>query len=75
MSIAKFPDTPELHSDGSRRTAQSGTTALRVRPRQESSMIGTALDVAWTLLALVLIGTGIVALRFLLVLARTAIGH
>jgi hypothetical protein len=75
MSIVKFPETPALQSDGSRRPARSGATALRGRPRHASSRIGTALDVAWTLLVLVLIGTGIVVLRSLLVLARGAIGH
>jgi hypothetical protein len=34
-----------------------------------------ALDVAWTLLVLVLVGAGIVVLRLLLDLARGVIGH
>jgi hypothetical protein len=75
MSIMKFLETRELQSHGSRRQARSGSTSLRGRPRHESSRIGTALDVAWTLLVLVLIGAGIVVLRLLLVLARGAIGH
>jgi hypothetical protein len=75
MSIVKLPEMPALQSDGPPRPARSSAAALHVRPRHASSRIGPALDVAWTLLALVLIGTGIVALRFLLVLARGAIGH
>jgi hypothetical protein len=75
MSIVNFPETPALQSDGSRRQARSGTTVLRRCPWHEPSKIGTALDVAWTLLVLALIGAGIVMLRFLLVLARGAFGH
>jgi hypothetical protein len=75
VSMVKFPGTPELQSNGSRRLARLGTTALFGSPRHASSRIGTALDVARTLLVLVFIGTGIVMLRFLLVLAQGVIGH
>jgi hypothetical protein len=68
VSIVKFP---EMHGDRSR----SGVTEIRGRARQMPGRLGAALDVAWTLLVLVCIGSGIVLLRFLLALARGAIGH
>ena len=73
--MVKFLRIPESQSDGSRRLTRSGTTALFGRPRHASGSLGTALDVGRTVLVLVLIGTGIVMLRFLLVLAQGAISH
>jgi hypothetical protein len=73
--MVKFPGTPELQNDGWRTLARSGATALLGRARHASGSIGTALDVARTLLVLVFIGTGIVILRFLLILAHGAIAQ
>jgi hypothetical protein len=75
VSIVKFLGVRELRSDGSGGVARPGMTALCGRLPHASRRIGTALDVVRTLLVLGFIGAGIVMLRFLLVLARGAIGH
>jgi hypothetical protein len=75
VSIAKFPTTPRLHGPGAHRPTGAGATAVGGRVRQAPGRVGAALDVARTLLLLVFIGMGIVVLRFLLELARSAIGH
>jgi hypothetical protein len=66
---------PELRSDGSGGLARPGMPPLCGRLPHASRRIGTALDVIRTVLVLGFIGTGIVMLRFLLVLAQGAIGH
>jgi hypothetical protein len=72
VSIARFP---ELQGDGSLRRARSDTPAIRERARRMPSRMDAVLDVARTLLMLVCIGAGVVVLRFLMVLARNAIGQ
>jgi hypothetical protein len=65
--------SPDLHGDG--RLERYATTKSRAAAPRSFGRIGAALDVARTLLVLTFVGSGIVALRFLLVLARGAIGH
>jgi hypothetical protein len=67
--------SPALHSD--RKFGQTGSDAAMMpgATRRTSGRMGAALDVVWTLLVLAFIGSGIVLLRFLLILARGAIGH
>jgi hypothetical protein len=72
VSIVKFPD---VQNEGSLGRTRFDTTEVRGHARHTPGRIGAALDVARTLLVLALIGTGIVMLRFLLVLARSAIGY
>jgi len=71
MSIANSPEFPNDGTFGAERSKK-----IQARPTQPSpSRLEAALDVFRTLLLLALIGTGVVILRFLLVLARAAIGH
>jgi hypothetical protein len=72
MRIVRFPELPSRRSV---RRARSDTPAIRERARQTPRRIDAAVDVARTSMMLVSIGAGVVALRFLLVLARSAIGQ
>ncbi len=67
--------SPDLRGGGRLGRAGYATTMSRAAAPRSFGRIGAALDVARTLLVLTFVGSGIVALRFLLVLARGAIGH
>jgi hypothetical protein len=67
----RFPELPADRSVGRARAAVNGVRGAR----RGSRRLGVALDVAWTLLMLIVVGAGIVVLRFLLGLARGVIGH
>jgi hypothetical protein len=72
VSIANFPE-PQSYAKFVR--ARLDATGVRGGHRPTSGRIEALLDVARTLMVLLCIGTGIVLLRFLLVLARGVIGH
>jgi hypothetical protein len=67
--------SPDLRGVGKLGRAGSAATTSRGAALHSSGRLGAALDVARTLLVLTFIGSGIVLLRFLLVLARGAFGH
>jgi hypothetical protein len=72
VAIMEFP---KLKSEASLTRADSRDTGMPGRARGAPSRMSAVLDVARTLLVLSFIGCGIVMLRLLLVLARSAIGH
>jgi hypothetical protein len=71
MSIANSSEFRNDRTFGRARSEKLQAQQTRPSPRR----IEAALDVLRTLLVLALIGTGVVLLRFLLILARGAIGH
>jgi hypothetical protein len=68
----RLPELPILRSVG---RARADPNRVGAGIRRGSGKLGVALDVAWTLLVLIFVGTGIVVLRLLLGLARGVVGH
>jgi hypothetical protein len=71
MSIANAPEFRNDRTFGRARSEKIQAQQTRPSPNR----VEAALDVLRTLLALALIGAGVVLLRFLLILARGTIGH